>query len=322
MEQVGITRLQKNRNGWLVCSCPFSEFFHKGGRDKNPSFFVRINPTGFSGFNCFTCHQKGGLNHFFNKLGTLRGEDYNHLAIRVMLEETPDKFEEWDDRILDTSELVPLDKTVHFRIYPSVIKSDEAMDYLTERDISVETAKLLKLRFDPDERRILFPVFDNQNRLFGFSGRSILKESPNRKLIKVKDYLGLKKERLLLGEQFVSDKPILLVEGLFALANMYEIGVDEFCTPLATMGSRLTRSQANILIDHDLPVYLLYDNDIAGRQGIYGPYDRRLGKHLGGGALDDLSPHLPVYACEYPNGVDDPDNLTYKQVRRMIQNFA
>lgn len=317
--EVGITQLVRNRNGWLVCPCPFSEFFHKGGRDRNPSFFVKINSEGYSGFNCFTCHQKGGLTHFFSKLGNLRGEDYNNLSIRVLLEETPDMFEAWDDKKVDEEKMLPLDKTIHFRIYPSVLKEPEALEYLAGRDISIETMEMLELRYDPDEKRILFPVFDYFKNLYGFTGRAIFEQKGKKTVAKVKDYLGLKKERLLLGEQFVNNKPILVVEGLFALANMYELAVDDFCTPVATMGSRLSRSQANLLIDHDLPVYFLYDNDIAGRQGLFGVYDKKADKFLGGGAIDALSKHLPVFGCEYPEGVDDPDLLTRDQVRNMVK---
>ena len=315
LAEVGITQVQKARNEWLVISCPFAEHLHEHGTDRNPSFCIKIAPSGFSGFNCFTCHQKGNLHQFFTKLGTLRGEDYSKIAVRAALEETPDQFDEWDRVRKETEPLIQLDKKVYFRIYPSVFEHEEALEYLASRNISAETASILELRYDPDEKRVLFPVYDNASKLYGFSGRAIGKSK-----IKVRDYLGLRKERLLLGEQFVeSGKPIILVEGLFALASLYENRVDEFATPVASMGSRLTYAQAEILMDHGNPVYILYDNDIAGRQGAYGTYDKHAKKFMGGGALDMLKNHVPVFVLDYPKGINDPDFLTGSHVRAMIQ---
>lgn len=320
LAEVDIPIIHRNRRNWLVAKCPFAEYLHEYGTDTNPSFFIKIAADGYSGFNCFTCKQTGNLTRLFDKLGSLRGHDYNSLSIRAMLEETPDSFEEWDRNSEEEIKLVPLDQQIYFRMYPSALKSKSAVKYLQQRDISKETVELLNLRHDPDEARILFPVFGAEDRLYGFTGRTTLSKSqwPSSKFAKVKDYSGLKKDRLILGEHLIQeDKPILLVEGLFAYANMYEIGVDEFCSPVASMGSHLSTYQASILTDYGLPIYVLYDNDAAGEQGLYGPKNNR-GKHDGGGVIDLLRPHVPTMVCEYPKGTSDPDELSYSSVKKMV----
>ena len=321
LAEVDVQVVHLNRRNWLVAKCPFAEYLHEYGTDTNPSFFIKVAPDGYSGYNCYTCKQTGNLTRFFDKLGSLRGHDYNALAIRALLEETPDNFEDWDQVRDEEARMTPLDKDIYFRMYPSALSSKNSVNYLRRRDISKETVELLEIRHDPDEARILFPVYGSQERLYGFTGRTTLPKEkwPRTKFAKVKDYSGLKKDRLLLGEHLIQDdKPILLVEGLFAYANMYEIGADEFCSPVASMGSHLSIHQASILTDYGLPVYLLYDNDLAGLSGLYGPKNKK-GEYEGGGAVDLLRPHVPTMVCQYPEGIDDPDELDFQTVKMMVR---
>lgn len=193
---------------------------------------------------------------------------------------------------------------------------------------------LLQLLYDPDEMRILFPVFDFRKELYGFSGRSILSDKEiddlnNRgryrtEYRKIRDYTGLPKEKLLLGEHLIDPKkPLWIVEGLFAFAHMIEIGMQVIANPIATLGSRMSSYQKDLIVDYNVPAYLAYDNDAAGEIGIYGPaVTNEEGEivHEGGGALDLLSPHVPTFIPLYPEGVNDPDGLTLDQVREMIEN--
>lgn len=320
LKELDIVPIHRNRRNWLVCACPFAEYTHEYGTDSNPSFFVKISPDGYSGINCFTCHKHGSIPSFIQSLGSFRGHDYNDLIIRAMSLETPENFKPWEDSFEKAAPITSIDKDVYLKLYPEVSKFKEARRYLKERDISLETAEILDMRFDDDEKRIIFPVYDIERNLYGFTGRSILPtdEWPSKMYSKVKDYAGLKKERFILGEHLIKEgKPILLVEGLFALATMVEIGADSFCNPVASMGSFLSEHQANILIDYDQPVYLLYDNDAGGLQGMFGALNKN-GKRAGGGAVDLLKAHVPTHTAIYPDGVDDPDNLTFEEVKEIV----
>ncbi len=317
--EIGITHAHKNRRGWLVAVCPFAEYLHEHGTDSNPSFCIKVNPEGYSGYKCFTCGVKGNLSKFLMTLGGYRGEDYNSLVIRAMMDETPESFQAWDDARAEFAEaevLEPIEKEAYFRMFPPVAEFKEARRYLAKRGISDETIEILNLRYDPDEERVLFPVLDHSQRLYGFTGRTTIPRSlwPSKKYPKVKDYAGLRKEKLILGEHLIKPgKPILVVEGLFALAHMIEESVDEFCNPVATMGSSMSESQRDILVGYGCAVYMLYDNDVAGEKGLYGPVNRA-GEHEGGGAVDLLKMHVPTLRVLYPEGVEDPDDLTYEEI--------
>lgn len=319
LADVDVEIVHKNSRGWLVASCPFAEYLHEYGTDREPSFMVKINDEGYSGINCFTCHQKGNLTKFLTKLGSLRGEDYDHLVIRAMTQETPESFKDWDEARAERDipqEIDPLDAELYLRMYPLAWEDERSRKYLLGRDVSAEAAHDLDLRFDPDNRRILFPVYDFEKKLFGFTGRTILPPSRlSRKHPKVKDYAGLRKELCLLGEHLIDDdKPILVVEGLFALARMITIGAREFCNPVATMGSYLSDHQRDILVDRGLPVYFLYDNDKAGDEGLFGIE----GDPDSVGALDKMKAHVPTFVCLYPSSINDPDNLNRNHVYAMV----
>lgn len=322
LDTLNVSVVHKNHRGWLVCSCPFAPFLHEYGTDRNPSFTLKVNEEGYSGFNCFTCHQKGNLTYLINRLGSLRGANYSKLAISTMLDETPESFKDFDEA-MEVEYPVgasPVDKMLYLRMYPLAWEDKRSREYLIGRDISERTASLLDLRFDPDEFRILFPVYDSERSLYGFTGRTILPKDdwPAVNYGKVRDYAGLRKELLILGEHLIEDgKPILLVEGLFALAAMVEIGVCEFASPCASMGSYLSDAQRDVLVSYGEPVYLLYDDDKAGLDGLLGTSSPS-GKHQGGGAIDKLKGHVPAFVCLYPEDADDPDYLTLEEVRAMV----
>lgn len=320
LDEINVSVIHKNSRGWLVARCPFAPYLHEFGTDRSPSFFVKVNEEGYSGFNCFTCHAKGNLTKLLTRLGSLRGDNYDSLVLRSLGQEIPDSFADWDDKREAREiqqEIDPLDAELFLRMYPLAWEAKESRAYLKQRGVTRDAAALLDLRFDDEAKRILFPVYDHARRLFGFSGRSIIRDDHRAKSNpKVRDYAGLKKEQCILAEHLIEDdKPILLVEGLFALAHMISIGVREFCNPVASMGSHLSEAQRDILVDRDLPVYLLYDNDAAGDLGLYGDEEDEEDE----GAIDKLKPHVPTFVCLYPEEINDPDKLSFDQVRSMVE---
>ncbi len=164
---------------------------------------------------------------------------------------------------------------------------------------------------------------DFKGDLLGFSGRSIIPDERRRENVpKVRDYAGLKKDRVILGENLIRphlmDLPLLVVEGLMAMAHVVSIGARELADPVATLGSHLSKAQRDILTAYDKPVVMLYDNDSAGTDGLFGIWNKHDGCHEGGGAIDLLKPHVPVGIARYPKGITDPDHLTPDHLRAIL----
>lgn len=319
---LGIEVIHKNSKGWLIAPCPFAPFTHEFGSDRNASFNLHVNPSGYSGFKCFTCGHKGNLTKLVNTLADMREEDYQALAVRALIDETPEEFIDFDEVDYakeDYKEISPLEATIYLRMYPMASETPKAIAYLKKRGITRQAAELLDLRYDSDQERILFPVYDWDKKLYGFTGRTVVwMEKYTKNYPKVRDYAGLPKDRVLLGEHLSRDGlPMLVVEGLFALAHVISLGVCEFCNPVATMGSSMSEAQRDLLIDHEVPIFMLYDWDHAGKEGLFGTLDGN-GNHEGGGALDLLKGEVPTYRCLFPEDLTDPDDLTLEDVKQMV----
>jgi len=306
---------------WLMLSCPFAEWTHVSGKDSNPSFGVHVSEEGISGYFCFTCKKKGRMSGMARTLGYFKNENLDNLALRIDLLEDFSDLPAFDEgNIIGSEQAQPVNEAIFVNMFPMVEDVEEARNYLKSRGISRRTARELRLVFDPDELRILFPVRNREGELYGYSGRTILRpqEYLSERYGKVKDYAGLKKHTMLLGMERKGKKPIALVEGLFAYAHLIEIGADKILQTLATLGSSLHNQQADILNELGKAVYIFYDNDLAGDVGLYGSQSHT-GEHEGVGAIDKLKSELPVFIPYYPESVSDPDNLSYDQVKQMVK---
>ena len=326
---LGVQVLNRNARGWLVARCPFAELgFHEGNVDRTPGFQAKVEPGGVSAFHCFTCKKHGTIASLAAQLGHEREEDLSAVEMQAFLAETPGKVTPFDEigSDADDNPLESLEASTYMRMFPDAWGEHASHRYLIQRGVTPEASELLQLRYDTEDQRVLFPVFgpqaydDRQPDLFGFTGRTILSrhDYPFERYPKVKDYAGLQKRKLILGEHLIRDdaRPLLIVEGLFALAHMVSIGARAYCDPIAVMGSKIGKEKRDLIVEWDKKTFLLFDDDMAGDEGLFGPY--RKGQHEGGGAIDMLRSEVPTLMCLYPRGVDDPDDLTNDHVREMI----
>ena len=143
---------------------------------------------------------------------------------------------------------------------------------------------------------------------YGFTGRAI---DPGIQP-KVKDYFGLPKRFLILGEHlWQNGRPLIIVEGLFAYAHLIKLGVA--ANVGAILGSAMTREKAARIIDLGERTYLLNDNDTGGDIGLYGTPTPEGGRETNG-AIDMLTEQVALYVPVWPEGKIDPDELTRKEV--------
>jgi len=298
----GVRPRSERKDDWLMFSCPLAEWKHAGGHDHNPSFGILITDERESLFHCFGCKAKGPLPYLIHLLEEYTGEDYTDLEDEIEAAETVGyDLPEWGRR-KHGEELQKLPEPLSEE-YWHVYDSAEGHPYLRRRHISARTARKIPILHDPDEDRILFPMCDHKGALYGFTGRAVSKN----RIPKVKDYFGLPKRAVLLGDHLVdrqTNGPLLLVEGLFDFARLLELGFDV----VAVCGSELTVPQRKILLAIARPIYLFFDNDLAGKEGARD-------------AADSLRSSIPVAKVRYPKGITDPGEIhSAKHVRAMIRN--
>ena len=108
----------------------------------------------------------------------------------------------------------------------------------------------------------MFPIFDVHNRVIGFGGRVLgdtnpkYLNSPETKLFdKSKNLYGLNIARTS------REKYIMIVEGYMDVISLHQYG---FSNTVASLGTALTSSQANLLRRYTDEVVLAYDSDEAG----------------------------------------------------------
>lgn len=294
---------------WVSIPCPLAPFTHEKKRDMHPSAGISVKE-GTSIFSCFTCHRKGPVPWLLRTLSRYTGENYDGMADSIEKGEFfGGTIPQWGEETGET-ELVPIDKAESFDLYEAAV----GHPYLKKRGISRWATREMELLFDPGdggEPRILFPVYGLDKKLYGFSGRAVRKSAK----LKVKDYFGLPKKRLLLGAHLIQpdDRYVIAVEGLMDYARMRTLGFPG----LAFMSSTLTQWQAEILKTIGKPVYFFHDDDVAGEDA------RDKAREL-------LWRHVPVMKVRYPKDStvvtdegglrppEDPAELNAEQIEEMI----
>lgn len=311
---------------WNVVSVEATDDFENVYCCEVPDYAAFTLAEGIVTGNCYSCHQRGNIRTLVMRLGHYREERYNRIATKVSMAETPDKFGDYEDlraEIDSNKDAVPLeDSEVYLRMYPLAWEDKEARKYLAGRNITQEACELLDMRYDPEAERIIYPVYDNDRKLYGFTGRTILEPHlwHDQRYKKIKDYAGLRKEKLILGEQLIDAndlKPIIVVEGLIALAVLVSRGVTKYAHPVATMGAHLSETQRDILTSYSREVIMCYDMDAAGDAGLLGAMEPDGGRR-DDGALALLGGEVPVTVALYPEGVDDVDEFTDKHVAEIF----
>lgn len=330
--QVDVLRSRHTNSGLLLeARCPLAPWYHSKGFDNSPSFAAYVNESGASGFICKACHHKGRISNLIKILGKLRGKNYIRLASEAESADfirigTMQGYDETIRKAMQAKEMPkPIDINIYMWLYESATESPDACRYLESRGISAETAIKLGLKYDPEQERVLFPVQDLSGDLYGFSGRAIRQDTKP----KIRDYAGLAKRHLVLGEHLWRkgrDVPLVIVEGLFGYAHLHEIGASAICNIGAIMGSEMTEEKANKIAKMNQRTFLLLDNDLAGDAGIFGYTSpaRKLG------AVDRLLHKVPLYIPSWsmfdrmPDGSEkaDPDTLTLEEIGCMLTNTS
>lgn len=313
MHDLGVQVAPAKRKGWMDGPCPLAPWKHQSGMDRHPSFGVKIEEGGISAYHCYTCKAHGRISSLARALGHFRNRNHDEIAKQAdfadLMNITHAPFEQKDMRD-------PLPEPIIEEMYDGmfllVSASEAATTYLIQRGISPATALKLGLLYDPDptENRILFPVRDREGNLYGWSGRAIDPRPvlpPHRPDPKVRDYEGLPKRHLILGEHlWRPGHPTFIVEGLFGYAHLMDIGADAYFNVGALLGSTMTEEKAERIKQWNEVTILALDNDQGGDAGIFGtlgPDGETRDTSLS--AIKQLRDHVPLIVPEWPVWAED-----------------
>jgi DNA primase len=160
------------------------------------------------------------------------------------------------------------------RLGYSLERWDGLVRYLQEKKVSLELAWEIGLIFpkkregwyDAFRGRILFPIFDLQQRVVGFGGRVIRGGEP--KYLNSPESSVYHKGEILYGLQvakgYIPEKDcVIIVEGYFDLLTLHQFGLKH---SVATLGTALTTQHVRILKRYTKNLITVFDADEAGVQ--------------------------------------------------------
>lgn len=281
-------KLYRN-NGILFGLCPF----HK---ERTPSFSV--NPSTQT-FQCFGCGIGGNVISFIMMRDNCSFEDaVTKLAIRAGVENPENKKDTETEK--KKNRLYQINDLACAYFYQKGKNSEDAKQYLKKRGLSDATIKkfnlgmsggyfadalstylsskgctkeemldagLISQKEESDEyhdkfwNRIMFPIFNANNKIVGFGGRILGEGKP--KYLNSPETIIFDKSHELYGLHIAKtkNKPFILCEGYLDVISMHQAG---FQTAVASLGTALTYAQAEIIKKYTNTVFIAYDSDTPG----------------------------------------------------------
>lgn len=128
--------------------------------------------------------------------------------------------------------------------------------------------------YDRFRGRLMFPIFNENDKVVGFGGRKLFEDDQGGKYINSPETRIYNKSRILYGLNFARESIrandyVLLVEGYFDVVSLYQAGIHNV---VASSGTALTTEQVQLISRYTKNVVMLYDADLAGikatRRGI------------------------------------------------------
>ena len=313
--------------------CPFHN-------EKTPSFSVSPDK---QIYYCFGCGKGGGVINFIMEIDQLTfSEAVERLAKRAGIpvpEQENDAQSRRRARIYEVNKAAAL----YFHEQLNAPIGAAARDYVNKRQISRKTATSFGLGYAPDSydafekamlaegfsvrelsdadlirpgskggtystfrNRLMFPVIDVRGNVTGFSGRIVGEGEP--KYLNTRDTPVFTKGRLLFGLNLARKSKrdyMILVEGNVDVVSLHQAGFD---STVASLGTSLTKEQAQLLSRYKKEVVLAYDNDGAGLKASQRAID----------ILEKLDVKVKVLRWE---GVKDPDEYIKTRGADAFQNL-
>lgn len=242
---------------WGAASCALAPWTHGGGRDRNPSLMVSVEP-GPSAAKCMSCGFSSGMLGLVNEVhryGGINDDTLEELRYLILLEETRHY------AMLEKEGLRP-------EIPQSYIHNlDTWHPYWEDRGFTKQEARHWRLGYDPEGKRALIPFFDFDGILRGVVGRDITGWSGAKYKVMPE---GFDRAEYLYGEHRITgaEKRILLVEGyLDAISASRYVDSDTGVVALGTaIPSNEQVRRLGMIADEEVIIGL--DNDKTGQLGI------------------------------------------------------
>ena len=329
--------IRPGSGGNVLTKCPF----HKGGEERKPSFSVNVD---LGLFHCFTCHVAGDVRYLLRLLGLPRHEvDHELQVIQPQLDENRRRQEFEKQHYFSSTDPFKAQYTL-----PEVLLGvyEWCPTSLIEAGFSMDLLRDYEIGFDRNQQRVTYPLRDMYGSLAGIVGGKTLPSQQPKYLVYEgghrdeknqwveghfgpwfdEQFPGFKCENhdfiwnyhrvypRVLGAMSEVESTVILVEGYKACLWMIQSG---YPNTVALMGSYISEAQQRMLHRLGGPVYLMFDNDEAGREAT-----KRIGKLLWRPLHGRLKvvryPSEDVQASRDGESDSQPDDYEAQGVHQMV----
>ncbi len=163
--------------------------------------------------------------------------------------------------------------------------------------------------YDRFRGRLMFPIFNENDKVVGFGGRKLYEDDLGGKYINSPESKIYSKGRILYGLNFAKEKIryydyVILVEGYMDLISLNKHGIENV---VASSGTALTEEQVKLISRYTKNIYVLFDSDFAGI------------KAAKRGIEIILEAGLELNIITLPDG-EDPDSFINKNGKQEFEN--
>lgn len=281
--------IKQNSNDISV-TCPF----HAEGREQHPDMHINLSAPGvpYGWTHCFAC---GKSTNFVSFVAACfdKNEEFakNWLITKYGIKQK--------EKIILGDSIVVKRKTKASYLNDNILdKYQDYCLYLQKRKISREVCKLFNVKYDAENKQILFPCYDERGNLITI---------PTRKTDYKQFHLDSGIEKPVYGlDKIISQniKTCILTEGPFDALTAWTYGMPAVCS----LGSISIEQIEKINKSPITSLILMFDNDEAGRK--FTEFVKA-----------KISKRIFITEAKIPAGYKDINDLDYITFWNILKNF-
>ena len=204
-------------------------------------------------FFCFGCQQTANLQElvmkmsnrsYFESLRYIKSKEQESDITQIVAKQlyTPPTFVQYDEVIIK-------------RLNSQALESPRAMRYFDGRLVTKSSVSKFNLGYSEKQDMVTIPVHSPEGMVIGFVGRSVEGKD-------FKNTPGLPKSKTLFNLHRVkANDRVYVVESSFDAIRLDQVGMPA----VATLGATISKSQVELLEKYFNEIYLIADNDEAGK---------------------------------------------------------
>ena len=330
----------ERRGGAYWAKCPF----HGSGEERTASFKV-YDQTGT--YHCFSCKESGNAIHFVRKFD---GLDFTE-AVELLASQVGMEVPKYETKI-DTSNASEINRSA-LQVFFDQLKSDKgkkAVNYLKERGISGEIAKIFSIGYATSSKptlheklsskfeeidleesglfgkndngdfydrfrdRVMFPIRNIKGECIAFGGRLLEDKKDQAKYLNSPETKTYKKKYELYGlyeSREINKRP----DSLFLVEGYMDvIGLFQsgIKNAVASSGTAFTQEQFRKILNYTNTLYIVFDGDEAGQKASWRAVEN---------ALPLIREDTRINFIFLESG-EDPDSYVRKNGKEAFLNLA